>query len=486
MRKLLQNPKAIRAVALIASAFILLNLAGCSSANNLAKDVATPKVEYFADNGTGNPVAVVQHPAGEYHKGITYVSYQGPFEDPYVAAYNHETKEWLGPFRAGTSELGRLKDRTKFDNHGKPTLLIDDAGYIHIFYGGHGGSPHHGVNPLGNVHHGANKHSISKRPLDISEWEAIDNISVFGTYNQALKMANGDIYLFYRHGAHRSDWVFQKSTDNGRTFEKPVSFLKHKRRTDLAAEDSWYPWVGHGKGDDLIVTFDYHLCWDANATARGHVPERHDTYYMTFNTKTGIWKNVQGEILSMPLEREQADQKALVLDTADSWTFNGSTYLDDKGFPHITTNIGKDIGELTGGPKVNHHIHWDGSTWQVSPPINGGRSAPTSADFIVKSSQEVDFIVADRDQQQGVVGWWHTKDGGKSFTKGKELLRRDNAGFANTSMIKNAHPDARIIVAEQSTTTPHHKIYLIGDNGPVMRDVKSATLEKDQSVFKQN
>ena len=176
---------------------------------------------------TGNPLAVVQHPAGIHHNGVTYVSYQGPLEDPYVASYNHATGEWKGPFKAGVSAMGKDPTRRP-DNHGKPTMLIDNAGYIHVFFGGHGGIPEiHGDNPLGNHHYGENKHSVSKRPLDITEWEELDTIPPFGTYNQALKMDNGDIYLFYRHGAHRSDWVYQKSSDNGRTFEPPVSFLKH-------------------------------------------------------------------------------------------------------------------------------------------------------------------------------------------------------------------------------------------------------------------
>ncbi|MDO6719823.1 BNR-4 repeat-containing protein [Psychrosphaera sp. 1_MG-2023] len=456
-------------------------MSGCGSV--IAEKPNETIVDYFADNGTGNPLAVVQHPAGEYHNGVTYVSYQGPFEDPYVAAYNHKTETWVGPFRAGTSELGRRDGRTKFDNHGKPTVLIDDAGYIHIFYGGHGGDKHHGKNLLGNIHHGANKHSISKRPLDITEWEEVDNISVFGTYNQAIKMDNGDIYLFYRHGAHRSDWVYQKSTDNGRTFAEPESFLKHKRRTDIKAMDSWYAWVGKGSGDEIMVTFDYHICWDGKATKRGHTTERHDAHYMTFNTKTGEWKNVRGETLTMPLHREDAEKQTLVLDTGNDWTFNGTTYLDTDGYPHIATNIGKDLGAKTGGPKLTHHIRWDGKEWLVSDAINSARSTISRGDFVVTEPNDVQFILSDEDGSDGVIAWWQSKDGGKSFTNKKELLRRNKATFAITSMIKNAHPDARVIVAEKSRNTPHRKIYLVGDNGPIKRELKDATLEKDQSTF---
>jgi hypothetical protein len=58
---------------------------------------ASSEVPYFTDNGYGNPVSSLQHPAGEHHAGVTYVAYQGPHEDPYVAAYVHATASWIGP-----------------------------------------------------------------------------------------------------------------------------------------------------------------------------------------------------------------------------------------------------------------------------------------------------------------------------------------------------------------------------------------------------
>jgi hypothetical protein len=75
---------------------ICLFLVGCKFKKQATNKVASNQqnVDYFADNGFGNAVAIVQHPAGVFHKGITYICYQGPLEDPYVASYNHKTKEW--------------------------------------------------------------------------------------------------------------------------------------------------------------------------------------------------------------------------------------------------------------------------------------------------------------------------------------------------------------------------------------------------------
>ena len=196
-------PRRLKLPALITG--LGITLLACSQVSAQATTEASGEVDYFTDNGFSNTIGTMQHPAGEHYKGVTYVAYQGPLEDPYVAAYNHATDEWSGPFKAGVSILGKVPG-DEIDNHGKPAMVIDDAGYIHLFFGGHGGLPGHGTNTLGNTHKGRQIHVVSKKPQDISGWEVLDNISPFGTYNQTVKTDNGDIYLFYRHGAHRSDW----------------------------------------------------------------------------------------------------------------------------------------------------------------------------------------------------------------------------------------------------------------------------------------
>jgi len=219
------------------------------------RGVAAEDVPYFTNNGYGNPVATIQHPSGEYHNGTTYVTYQGPHEDPYICSYHHESKTWTGPFKAGTSLMGVTVDALtrdgQVDNHGRPALVVDAAGYIHLVFGAHGGSPSFGENLLGAPGKGKMTHLVSKRPGDISEWEVLDNISPFGTYTQWVKMDDGDIYLFYRHGTHQSDWVYQKSTDNGRTFSPEVSVLKCKPIADNPRDvEAWYAWFNNGRGDD--------------------------------------------------------------------------------------------------------------------------------------------------------------------------------------------------------------------------------------------
>lgn len=453
----------------------VLTLLGCKTKSKILHNVSKKeqKVNYFASNGFGNAVAIVQHPSGVFHKGVTYIAYQGAKEDPYVASYNHITKEWQGPYQAGVSEMGKDPNRKKkIDNHGKPAIVIDDLGYIHIAFGGHGGTPEDGENSLGNYHYGKNLHAVSTKPLDISKWKTLDNISLFGTYSQFVKMDNGDIYLFYRHGAHRSDWVYQKSTDNGITFGAPVSFLKHKRRTDAEAEDSWYPWVSKGNGDDIIVAFDYHICRDRNNAqdVRGHIPERHNVYYMSFNTVTNKWRNVKNECLEMPLTKEMADKKTLVSKTFSNWTFQVVTDIDLNGYPQVCVLVGPDIGKRRSGPKRIQHYRWDGQSWLHGNTTNLPNG---NGDIDITSKKETSIYMESYTKYNtGEISRWETYNGGETFKKKKVLLQRKNSTFAISSLIENAHPEARLIVAERVKETDFRKMYLLGDNGPVKRRVK--------------
>jgi len=376
-----------------------------------------------------------------------------------VAAYDHEADEWLGPFKAGESIMGKTPGR-KIDNHGKPALIVDAEGYIHLAFGGHGGLPVHGTNELGNTHYGQQIHVVTKRPRDISEWEVLDNISPFGTYNQFVKLDNGDIYLFYRHGAHRSNWVYQLSTDNGRSFAPPVSVLKTAPRTDdPGVEDSWYAWFTNGQGNDIIGTYNYHRCREPS-----HIGERHNAYYMVMDTNDHSWRNVQGESLAVPVTKDYADEMTLVVDTGDLWTVRGTTDLDPGGNPHVTVEVGEGMGLHHGGPKQTRHYRWTGEEWSGA----GTTDLPIKAvgDMQVTSSLNISLLLGGAG-----VTWWNSTDGGQSFAEGESLISRKRTRFSLTSLIRNAHPDARIIAAGKNAADKNdfREMYLLGNNGPIKR-----------------
>ncbi len=70
-----------------------------------------------------------------------------------------------------------------------------------------------------------------------------------------MKLPKGELYSFYGHGGHRSDWVYQKSVDDGRTFSAPVSVLRHKPSSAApSVHDARYAWFERGQSDTITAS----------------------------------------------------------------------------------------------------------------------------------------------------------------------------------------------------------------------------------------
>lgn len=432
-------------------------------------------VDFFADNGYGNPVSSLQHPAGEHFHGVTYVAYQGPHEDPYVAAYVHATRRWIGPVRAGISSMGKAPDQidpTELDNHGKPALIIDRQGYLHVVFGAHGGDPRHGNNPLGEFFMGTKgrmTHVVSERPGDISDWHTVDNLPPWGTYTQWVKLTNGDLYLFYRHGGHRSDWVYQKSTDDARTFSPVVSVLKHQVSTNSPTiDDAWYAWFDAGRGDTITASYVYHPC--ANP---GHNAHRQNTYYMQMDARDGSWTNVQGVKLSLPVTKEAADQFTLVQATGPVRTNHATSHVDDSGWPHLNFRIGPEL----------QYFRWDGKVWLPPVAIGPAGGRAMDGDFRIDSPTSVRMLLTSSDGRGGgEVGWWTTTDGGRTWTKGATLLSTPDHVLMETAIVRNAHPDALMLLGSRRRGAAHlfREMFLVGEHGPLARPAAEASVLGDR------
>jgi hypothetical protein len=197
---------------------------------------------------------------------------------------------------------------------------------------------------------------------------------------------------------------------------------------------------------------------------------------MIFETKTGLWKNVQNESLAMPLTKEMADEKALVRKIPKDWTFQAITDIEPNGNPHVCVLVGPDKGAKRSGPKRIQHFRWNGQKWVQSNtatiPIGHG-------DLQVKSAKEISLYLESKTSNDvGEISRWDSFDGGKSFIKSKTFLQREDSGFVLSALINNPHSDARIIVAEKKSGTDFRKMYLLGDNGPVQRAKKETEVLK--------
>jgi len=429
-------------------------------------------VDYFTDNGFANAISSLQHPTSEFFEGYTYIAYQGTNQDAYICAYNHITHKWIGPFLAGLSPMRSKSiplDNSKVDNHGKPAMFIDTKGYIHLVYGAHGGNSLLGTDDLGTPGKGKMIHLISKNPKDISSWKELDNISHFGTYTQFVKLDNGIVYLFYRHGSHRSDWVYQKSSDDGRTFSPAVSILKHKVTKTPSIEDSWYAWFAKGKGDTISAVYVYHPCADAPNHSNG----RFNTYYMRMDCRDDSWNNIRGEKMISPLTKEYADKNTLIQFTGTIRTNHGICRYDSEGNPHLYFFYGK--GQLG-------YQQWTGKTWTKVATVtqNGERS---SGDIIVDSPTSTRLILLSTNNNNAEVGWWKTIDSGNTWKKEAVIYKSSpgsSDGIEIGSLVHNYTDENLIVISERvSKNNLFRKMILLGANGPVKRPLSEASQIND-------
>ncbi len=441
---------------------------------------AAGHVDYFADNAYSNPISTMQHPNAEYANGVTYVTYLGPHEDPYVAAYDHASGKWQGPVQAGVNIMGKAQDsasKADQDAHGKPAMVVDRQGYVHVVFGGHGGVVALGANALGTPGGGRQIHVVSQKPGDISSWRELANISPSATYPQWVKLANGDLYLFYRHGSHRSDWVYQKSTDDGRTFSEPTSILKHKvSQASPTVHDAWYAWFDNGRGDTITAHYVYHPC--ANP---GHSKDRLNAYYMLMNCRDGSWTNARGEALTLPVTKESADRVTRIPNAGSDRSNHGTCHVDAEGRPHVYFRQGGEV----------RYYRWLGDAWQnpvaVAAPDQGKGH---DGDFVIESPTSIRMLLDQDNAGVSVVGWWNSHDGGLTWQKGPALLSSSELNFEASTLVRNAHPDARMLVASKSRKfdEPYHQMYLVGDKGPLGRPEAEANclgekLEREKAAM---
>jgi len=289
---------------------------------------------YFTGNLPGNAYTGWHRLIGD----TLYITYQGHLTDPYVTSYNLTTKKWSGPFKAGHSTLS--KGDRKIDSHGRPIIEIDDQGYIHIVFGGHGGEREDGLNPLSidTPHAGGRmKHVVSNKPYDLSAFTEKNDITPFASYTKSYKMANGDIYFFTRAGTHKSPWLYYKMKSGSQTFEPPViiSWPTPDKNNPILV-DTHYINPLKVSDTDIVITSLWHQC-NFNETHDKTHYNRLNAYYMRLDTTDDTLYNVKNDKLILPLTFESKNTYTLAYDSqkAGETSFGTKPLVLKSGLPAL-------------------------------------------------------------------------------------------------------------------------------------------------------
>lgn len=319
---------------------------------------------HFSENLPGNP-----HMGEHYVVGDKiFIVYQGKLTDPYIASYDTVTKQWDGPYKAAESTLS--KGTRKIDSHGRPVLEQDAKGHFHIIFGGHGGEREDGLNPHSiDTPHAAGRmlHYMSEKPNDISSFVAVDDITPFASYTASHTMPNGDIYLFTRGGTHKSPWFYYRMKSGNQRFDEPVAFTWPTTNLDDPIHvDTHYIKTKIISDTEIAISYLWHTCNFLEFHDKTNYG-RHNVYYMTFDTTTGNFYNVEKEKLTLPITIPNSHKKTLAYDSvkAKETSFGTQPLLLSNGKPAVAYIArGKDYREW-------RMVSYDKGVWTHSQPMPG-------------------------------------------------------------------------------------------------------------------
>ena len=293
-------------------------------------------------------------PRAVYYEGIhkcTYTGWIDSYGDIFVASYNHQT---------GKIQSQKLYDNLQIDDHDNPSILIDNKGFIHVFFSKHGGGE--GIHSM-----------VSKFTEDITQWNdekllKLNDIKKYPDWNNSytyynpiqLSADSNKMLLFWRGMDGKP--TFSISTDNGENWSKGKIYVMPERTYNFRR-----PYVkvySTGKDKIHILFTDGHPR-DEKQNSVYYMYYNNGAFYKANGTKI---KNIDEEAVS-PREADvvydatRTNQKAWVWEIAE----------DAKGNPVIA---------YTKFPNDSNHIYcyatFNGKKWKSEDLINSGGWFPTA------------------------------------------------------------------------------------------------------------
>lgn len=422
----------------------------CPAGGPTAASEAGPKgvsmsasTDYFVAKGT-EWYSAFNQPSAQRRNNKTYIAFPDENMDPAVICYDHHRRAWSEAVVAGKNPLSAQRD-----SHGNPALLIDRAGYLHVFYG---------------CHVGGMKYARSAKPEDISSWVAMPDPAPHATYPQVMQMSSGAIYLFYRAGGHCNDWVYRTSADGGSTWSAETAVIR-----GVPPEDAWYASFVKGPGDTVHVGFAWKQDNNALRMPGPEFTHRYDAFYMHMQPN-GKWYSAAGTELSVPLSKADANAFCKVYDSLSRKQFTGacSVGVDQGGTPYLLFRVGQSYGTTAYTHKLArlHAGKWD--IVDIGPAVDCGYAAYVRDDnFVLQvvSSKLIRAYIVNimagspaRTQLQQ----WESTDGGRTWACGKTVFSSTEYPaeyvLIAPKIVADARPDAHLVFGVE-------KRYLYGDAG---------------------
>ncbi|MGM0494192.1 MAG: BNR-4 repeat-containing protein [Armatimonadota bacterium] len=422
----------------------------CGAANLLPSQGAVysgPMATYCAWH---RPMAIYRADANR-----TYFVYGSAGNRPTISFYNHTTGEWAYPVVIGENPDG--------DAHRNPTLLVDDEGYLYMFWGAHG-------------HESFVSRSL--RPHDISEWELRSALEEMGaTYPQPWMLREGELFVSYRKAP---GWRCRTSTDGAKTWSDPVDIAAFGVAPE--ATGAWeFAIYGATVAEDGPYPRKVHFAF---SRLGGGTPEeieskhlwgrRYNLYYTYSDDGGETWRRSDGDAYDVPIEEDQAQ---LLYDSGTRGVWIKDIQIDPAGNPMIL---------FLEGEVETFHAWW--KVARVTP--NGWQIVDvTGSDHMYDAGALMIFDDADiriwgpsapsqPHEDGGEIEEWRSPDGGGTWTRTCQLTSGSQYSHNHVKPVmghRDGPGDVRAIWSYGDSRKPPEtedvRLYFIGDGMDEGREI---------------
>lgn len=322
------------------------------------------RTEYFANNAVEKAFQERAEPSGHYisSEDTTYIAYHSG-TDAYVAAYDHNAGTWNGPVLAGSGNYD--------DTHGCPELIVDDSGYIHVWFNGHSSQDMFYVR--------------SDSTHDISSWSVMDSDFLGSVTYPKLAVIDGNIWAMFRAGSGSGLQQIVYSSDNGATWSSPFDFI------DFSSTNDWIYL------DSIDVSGSHiHGMW--HISDRDDVDNNRRNWYYGYLDVTDpdnpTFHNIDGTELTTPLTKSDADSNALAASTpSDNGLGIGFSDMavDSSENPYLSYNI----TDSSTSDVYRQFLYHDGSSWQGPSTIATVTDRHQNGTLLLNSATDITHYVTD-------------------------------------------------------------------------------------------
>lgn len=373
----------------------------------------TTLIEYVTSNGI---FEWFNKPASVYFSGTysrTYITFIDDVGKVKIKYCDHVSKTL-------SSEV-QLHDFGSCNDHCSPTLLILPDGKLLVFYSDH-------VGPL--------YCRRSTNTEDINTWDSEVTIeSDDASYPQPRRMANGDIWVFYRYpDTYPREEVYRISSNNGSSWGDRTVIVDG----DDEAENI-YAFTYLDSGGRLHLAFSIYNNTD--------VKYKHIRY--AFRDTDGTWKHANGSSITTPLSNSNSDN---VYDSLpnDCWCWD--VVADDNGNAKILF-----MDEVQNSAHIAKFANFSSNTWSVYNITTSGPGpfAPYSNYYSAGGVLDQDNVyksyIAKKTNGITEIQEWTSANFGETWSNSLNITEESSYGQARPQLVKNHCSELKLVWCEPTS-----------------------------------